>query len=128
MDHFERKLIYPFIKTFSLILQVYRQYFFIRAGSKTDLGKFLNKLINTHELNLNMKYQKKDSHFWISRYTLKTTDYITKIFRNKEDHQTILNINSGHPKLLKNSIPYSQTLRIKRVCSAKKDLTIMQDK
>ena len=107
MDHFERKLIYPFIKTFSLILQVYRQYFFIWAGSKTDLGKFLNKLINTHELNLNMKYQKKESHFWISKYTLKTTDYITKIFGNKEDHQTILNINSGHPKLLKNSIPYS---------------------
>ena len=44
MDNFERNLIYPFIKTFSLILQVYRQYFFIWAGSKTDLGKFLNKL------------------------------------------------------------------------------------
>ena len=42
-----------------------------------------------------MKYQKKESHFWILKYTLKTTDYITKIFRNKEDHQTMLNINSA---------------------------------
>ena len=44
-----------------------------------------------------------------------------KIFRKKTDHQTFLKINSERLKLLKNSIPYSQTLWIKRICSTKKD-------
>ena len=45
------------------------------------------------------------------------------MFRKKEtDHQTLLNINSYHPKSLRNSIVYSQTLRIKRICSTRKDL------
>ena len=45
----------------------------------------------------------------------------TKLSRKKTDRQIFLNINSEHPKSLKNSIPYSQALRIKRICSNKKD-------
>ena len=45
----------------------------------------------------------------------------TKTFRIKTDCQTFLNVNSEHPKSLKNSISNSQTLRIKRICSTKKD-------
>ena len=44
-----------------------------------------------------------------------------KIFRKKTDCQIFLNINSEYTKSLKNSIPYSQALRIKRICSTKKD-------
>ena len=45
----------------------------------------------------------------------------TKIFRKETDHQTLFNINSEHPKSLKNSISYNQTFRIKRVISTKED-------
>ena len=45
----------------------------------------------------------------MSKYTLKATKYIS-IFWKKSDQQTFLNVNSEHPKLLKKSIPYSQTL------------------
>ena len=45
----------------------------------------------------------------------------TKIFRKKTDRQTFLYINSERPKSWKNSIPYSQALRIKRIYSTKKD-------
>ena len=68
-----------------------------------------------------MKYRKKEFHFWIPKYRLKTTNYIPKYLEKKPDRYTFLNINSEHPKLLKNSIPYSQTLRIRRICSTKKD-------
>ena len=64
---------------------------------------------DTYQLNLNMKYRKKGFHFWIPKYTLKATNYIS-VFRKKTDHQNFLNISSEHPKLLKKSIPYSQTL------------------
>ena len=64
---------------------------------------------NTYQLNLNMKYRKKEFHLWIPKYTLKATNCIS-IFWKKSDQQTFLNISSEHPKLLKKSIPYSQTL------------------
>ena len=45
MDNFERKFIYSFIKTFSLIyLTFIDDIFFVWTGSKTNLGKFLNEL------------------------------------------------------------------------------------
>ena len=52
---------------------------------------------------------------------IKNNKLHTKIFRNETDRQLFLKIDSEHPKLLKNSIPYSQALQIKRICSTKKD-------
>ena len=41
----------------------------------------------------------------------------TVLYRNETDRQNFLHSNSEHPILLKNSIPYSQILRVKRTCS-----------
>ena len=119
MDYFERKFIYPFIKTFSLIyLRFIDDIFFIWTGSKTDPEKFLNELNTKHP---SIKFQYEISKERIFVFCIKNNKLHTKIFRKKIDRQTFLNINSEHPKSLKNSIPYSQALRIKRICSTKKD-------
>ena len=52
---------------------------------------------------------------------IKNTKLDTKTFRKKTDRQTFLNINSEHPKSLKNSISYSQTIQIKKLSSTKKN-------
>ena len=39
------------------------------------------------------------------------------IFRKPTEQQTYLHAQSNHPKSLKDSIPYSQALRIKTICS-----------
>ena len=90
MDHFKRKFILPFIKTFSLIyLRFIDDIFFIWAGSKRDLEKFLNEL-NAKQSNLNMKYRKKEFHFWIPKYTLKTINYIPKYSKRKQTAKPFL--------------------------------------
>ena len=95
---------------------------FIWTGSKTDLEKFLNAL-NTKHPSIKFKYEisKERISFLATEIYIKSNKLHTKIFRKKTDHQTFLNVSSEHPKSLKNSIPYSQVLRIKRICSIKKD-------
>ena len=123
MEHFERRFICPFIKTFSLIcFKFIDDIFFIWTGSKTDVENFLNEL-NTKHPSIKFEYDisKEGISFLDIKIYIKNSELHTKIFRKKTDRQTFLNINSEHPKLLKNSIRYSQALRIKRICSTKKD-------
>ena len=42
----------------------------------------------------------------------------TTIYRKQTDRQNYLDARSEHPKFLKDSIPYSQALQIKRICSS----------
>ena len=123
MDHFEKKLIYPFIKGFSLIyLRFIDDIFFIWTGNKKDLMKFLNELDTKHE-SIKFEYQisKTSITFLDPEAYIKNSKLYTKIYRKQTDCQTFLNINSEHAKSLKISIPYSQALRIKRICSKTTD-------
>ena len=45
----------------------------------------------------------------------------TTIYRKQTDRQNYFESRSEHPKLLKDSIPYSQGLRIKRMCSSQQE-------
>ena len=123
MDHFKRKFILPFIKTFSLIyLRFIDDIFFIWIGSKIDLETFLNEL-NAKHPSTKFKYEisKKRISFLDTEIYIKDKKLHTQIFKKETDRQIFLNINSEQPKSLKISIPYSQALRIKRICSTKKD-------
>ena len=57
MDHLERKFIYPFIKTFSLVyLRFIVHKFSIWTGNKTDLTNFVNEL-NAKRLSIKFEYE-----------------------------------------------------------------------
>ena len=45
----------------------------------------------------------------------------TTIYRKQTDQQNYLDVRSEHPKLLKDSIPYSQALLIKRIYSSQQE-------
>ena len=114
MDHFEKKLIYVFIQCFSLIyLRFIDNIFFIWSGNKKDL----------HE-SIKLEYQisKTSVIFLDTEIYIKENKLYTIIYRKKTNCQTFLNINSEHPKFLKTSIPYSQVLRIKKICLKTTDL------
>ena len=120
MDHLEKKFACPF----SLIyLRFIDDIFFIWTGSKSNVEKFLIEL-NIKYTSIKFEYEimKEWSSFLNTEIYIKNNKLKTKIFRKKADFQIFLNlINSEHPKLVKNIVPYCQTLRAKRICSTKKD-------
>ena len=80
--------------------------------------KYLNDLNTKHEsIKFNYQISKTRITFLDTEIYRKNNKLCTKIYRKKTDLQTFLNINSEHPKSLKASIPYSQALRIQRICS-----------
>ena len=77
--------------------------------------------------NLNKKHNTRKFDYKISTKETEFLDIIvhrnqqhkiqTTIFRKPMDQETYLHAQSNHPKSLKDSIPYSQALRIKTICS-----------
>ena len=84
--------------------------------------KFLNELNTKHE-SIKFKYQ--ISHTRITNLDtdvyIKNNKLYIKIYTKGTNRQTFLNINFEHRKSLKARIPYSQALRIKRICSITAD-------
>ena len=85
--------------------------FFVWTGSKTKRNK------KDKSIKFEYKISQKSISFLDTEVYIKNNKLYTKIYRKPTDRQNFLHYNSEHPKLLKDSIPYSQTLRIKRICS-----------
>ena len=93
--------------------------FFLRNGTESELIKFID--------NLNQKHPTIKCEFTYSRTSitfLDTKEYknengtlYTTIYRKPSDCRNFFHYKSAHPKALKDSIPSSQALRIKRICS-----------
>ena len=86
MDHFEKKLIYPYIKGFSLIyLRFIDNIFFKWTDNNKDLMKFLNELNTKHE-SIKFEYQisKTSITFLDTEVYIKNNKLYTKIYRKKQ--------------------------------------------
>ena len=117
MVQLEKQHIYPYIKNKSMLqLRYIDDIFMIWTGTKQELLTFLEKLDSKHKT---IKFEHKISHINISFLdTLITTTLVkTTLYRNPTDQQSYRHPNSDHQKSLKISIPYSQVLRIKTICS-----------
>ena len=85
IDHFEKKLIYSFIKGFLLIYLRFIGYiFFIWTGNKKDLMKILNDL-NTKRESIKFEYQisKTSIAFVDNQVCIKNNKLYIKIYRKK---------------------------------------------
>ena len=85
MDYFEKELISPFIKGFSLIyLRFIDKIFFIWTGNKKDLMKFLNEL-NTKHKSIRFEYQISKTRITLldTEIYIKNNKLYTKIYRKK---------------------------------------------
>ena len=120
MAQFEKQHIYPCNKNKSILyLRYIDDIFMIQTGTKQELLIFLENLNSKHKaikFEHNISYN-NTSFLDTLIYKDKNNTLQTTLHRKSTDQQSYLHAHSDHPKSLKRSIPYSQALRIKTICS-----------
>ena len=97
--------------------------FMIWTGSEEKLLDFISNWNKKHpSIKFEFKNSQKKIEFLdVLVYKDHNNMLQTTIYRKQTDRQNYLDARSEHPKLLKDSIPYNQALRIKRICSSQQE-------
>ena len=119
MTEFEQKYVYPLIKDKSILFLRYIDIFMVWTKSEKQLKDFMSELNQKHpSIKFDYKFDCKQIEF------LDTLVYIdqqnklqTTLSRKSSERQNFLNAKLEHLYSLKKSIPFSQTLRIRRIWS-----------
>ena len=122
MDRLENS----FLETQSLKPLVWLRYiddiFFIWTHSEKELKEFMREL-NSFDTNIRFTYEYSDKKvsFLDLQVDIVEGKLITSLFVKPTDRHQYLHYSSCHPEHTKRSIIYSQTLRLKRLCSLERD-------
>ena len=97
--------------------------FFIWTDSEENLNKFLKDLNEFHP-NLKFRYEKSKEKINFLDLVIELTDgkIVTDLYCKSTDSHQYLHYDSCYAEHIKRSIIFSQTLRLKRICSPKSDL------
>ena len=122
MAQFEEKHIYPCIKDMALLyLRYIDDIFIIWKGTKEQLITFINGLNKKHK-TIKFEYEISSQKIPLLDtmvYKDKENNFQATLYRKPTDQQSYLHAKSEHLSALKDSIAYSQTLRLKTLCSTK---------
>ena len=126
MGEFEEKNIYPTIGKDCLYYGRYiDDILLIYKGSEREFKTFAEQL-NTKHPSIKFDYEISNT----SIPFLDTRIYIddnrqlqTTLFTKPTDTHNYLHYKSAHPRHLKNSLPYSQALRLRRICTKDEELS-----
>ena len=124
MESFEEENIYPKIKELILIyLRYIDDIFLIWTSTEEKLLAFIEELNNLHEsIKFDVKYSTKSINMLDTTVFIDSLNFLrTTLYVKPTDRQSYLHYKSEHPTNMKNNIPYSQALRIKRICSSNQD-------
>ena len=120
MGKFEETYILPNIK--ESILQ-YSRYiddiFFIWFGSEVDLIKATYHLNSVHPtIKFAIKYSREKINVLDTTVIITNENKLkTTVYNKPTDEKSYLHAKSYHPESTKKAIPYSQSLRLKQICS-----------
>ena len=91
-------------------------------------GKFQNNAINdVKQISLNNEFRKfiKEINFSDAvAYKTPTGKLETKSYKKDTNRQAYLHSKSEHPECFKCNIPFAQTLRLRRICTADKEFQL----
>ncbi|XP_041466218.1 uncharacterized protein LOC121416797 [Lytechinus variegatus] len=97
-------------------------YLGIAVSSKDEVMEFIDRLGNMHpSVQLTNEVSDASVAFLDLKVTIEGTGITTSVHYKLTDSHTFLNYASSHPPACKNSIPFSQLSRIRRICSEEDD-------
>ena len=120
MGMFEERYIYPLIEKISIFyLRFIDDIFLIWTGTTDQLMKFKQQINEVHpSIKFDFNFSNKEINFLDTVvYKTQSGKLETKLYRKESDRQAYLHCKSEHPESLKRSIPFSQALRLRRICS-----------
>ena len=120
MSEFEERYIYPLINNkSSSYLRFIDDISMVLTKSENELKPFINETNKKHDsITFGFKFSKEKIEFLDTLvYKDHNNRLQTTLYKKPTYRQTYLHAKSAHPLSLKKSIPYSQSLRIIRVCS-----------
>ena len=122
MEKFEKTYIYPYIYQFSnFYCRFINDIFFIWNGTVIQF-----QLNNRHPIiKFDFKFSKTNIEFLDSTvYKNKEQNkLLTTVYCKPTDRRNFLHYTSAHPRSLIKSIPYSQALRLKKICAETSELS-----
>ena len=122
MDAFEQQ-----IRTMNPNITNYYRFlddiFITIKGTENELNNFLTSLNTLHDsIKFTWEYSKKSINFLDIQVTKQPDGTLrTGLYTKPTDAHTYLDYRSCHPPHIKKSIPYSQALRLCRICSDEQD-------
>ena len=118
MADFEEKILNAFEKKPMIWWRYIDDIFFIWEHGGESLEKFLNKLNNFHPIiKFTAEYSKETINFLNVNIRLVGGKLTADLFVKPTDTHQFLDPSTSHPYHCKKGIPYSQALRLNRICS-----------
>ena len=125
MGKFKETCLYPKLKDLcNCYLRYIDDIFIIWTGTKHQFEELISDINNCHP-TIKFDYEIHATEVNFLDTTVFKDGYgklKTKLYKKPTDRQNYLHIKSEHPPTLKKSIPYSQALRIRKICPDEKDL------
>ena len=118
MTHFETNVVYKYKNKPKYWFRFIDDVFCIYQGTEKSLKNFLDYLNTANEhLRFTATFSKTEIQFLDVVIKNKNGYLVSDLYTKPTDRYSYLNYQSCHPKSVKDSIPYSQFLRIRRNCS-----------
>ena len=122
MGDFEDKYVYPYHKQPQLYLRYIDDIFMLWQHGPDELEVFFNHLNSRVDtIKFTIESSREEIAFLDVKVKLVDNRVITDLYCKPTDSHDYLLYSSSHPQRCKDSIPYSQFLRIRRLCSNLKD-------
>ncbi len=117
MAEFEEEHIYTLDKPPLVWWRFIDDVFSIFIGSEDEVKEFVEKLKHLHPtIRFTVEYSQESVNFLDTTVYFKDNRLHTTLYTKPTDSHSYLNFDSCHPLHNKVSIPYSQFLRVRRIC------------
>ncbi|CAN7978809.1 unnamed protein product, partial [Ixodes persulcatus] len=118
MGKFEETFVWTYAKIPAIYLRYIDDIFIIWNDTEDALLSFLSYLNGCHRtIKFTCNYSADSMNFLDVNVKKIGSHLVTELYRKPTDKRQVLRYDSYHPKCQKNNIPYSQFLRLRRICS-----------